>query len=553
MDNLKIALAQLNFPVGAIEANKDKIIATHKTAVKEKADLVVFPELCVTGYPPEDLVLRHGFQKQAMNAAREIALTTKGSKTSLLIGCPWAEDHKLYNSALLIYDGEIRNIIHKHDLPNYGIFDEKRIFDAGASPSTIQWRGLTLGIMICEDMWNMDLTEPLRGSDILLSINGSPYEIGKHEKRLERASIQSRALGRPLIYVNQFCGQDDLVFDGDSFVVSGTQEMIVRLSRSAEQIEYTEWTHHRKTWECKPIAIKLYKSEAEVSYLAMVTGLREYVNKNSFPGVILGLSGGIDSALTAAVAVDALGPERVKAVMMPSRFTSEESLKDAKSVASKLGIKYYTESIENIYESFEQQLSEQFAGTEKDLTEENLQSRIRGTLLMALSNKFGDMVVATGNKSEMAVGYATLYGDMCGGYSVLKDVYKTNVFKLCYWRNENLPENSLGPSGEVIPERVIKKAPTAELRENQKDEDSLPPYETLDMILYHLIEQDWPVEKIIAEGYDRETVEKTVHMVYNAEYKRRQSPPGVKISIKPFGRDRRYPITNWHRGIEDER
>ena len=549
MKTLKIAIAQLNFTVGALEANKKKILRAYQKAAKNNADLVIFSELCVCGYPPEDLVMRPKFQQACMKMVEDITQATKDSNTAMIIGSPWVDKKNLFNSAFLIERGQIKAISHKHDLPNYGVFDEKRVFNMGPLPTPIEWRGVKLGLMICEDMWNTDLTEPLRGSEILISINASPFELGKHAKRLERASIQSRALGLPLIYVNQCCGQDDLVFDGDSFVLSKSQEMITRLSRSEEAIEFTEWEKDGNEWFCEPGTMKLYSTEEEVVYMAMVMGLREYVEKNNFNGVIVGLSGGIDSALTAAIAVDALGADKVTAVMMPTRFTSEESLVDAEKCAKKLGLEYHVIPIEDLFLNYETTLAPIFTGKARDTTEENLQSRIRGTILMALSNKFNRMVISTGNKSEMATGYATLYGDMCGGYSVLKDVYKTQVYKLTNWRNSNKTENAKGPDGQVIPQRIITRAPTAELRENQKDEDSLPPYEVLDLILYHLIEQDWPLEAIVREGYEKETVEKVIRLLYGAEYKRRQSPPGVKISVKPFSRDRRYPITNGYRGV----
>lgn len=550
MKRLRIALAQLNVSVGALEQNKKKILKTYSRAAKDKVDLVVFSELCITGYPPEDLVLRPKFQQMAIKAVEDLAQATLEKNTAMIVGGLWMNQGKLLNSAFLLEKGKIAAIIHKHDLPNYGVFDEKRVFSPGPLPSPIHWHGINIGLMICEDMWNTNLTEPLKGSEILISINASPFEVGKHAKRLERASIQSRGLGLPLIYVNQCTGQDDLVFDGDSFVVSKTQEMVIRLPRFAESVSYTEWEKIGEEWICDSGEMKLYKTEEEVVYMAMVMGLREYVEKNNFPGVIIGLSGGIDSAISAVVAVDALGADKVHAVMMKSRFTSEESLEDAEKCAKLLGIRYEVVSINEIFSTFIDTLEPLFKGREWETTEENLQSRIRGTLLMALSNKFGYMVLSTGNKSEMATGYATLYGDMCGGYSVLKDVYKTQIYKLCYWRNENVPEIGKGPKGQVIPRRVMTKAPTAELKDNQLDQDTLPPYETLDMILYHLIEQNWPIEAILKEGFDRETVERVVHMLYNAEYKRRQSPPGVKISVKPFSRDRRYPITNAYRGVD---
>lgn len=533
--SLKIAIAQLNFTVGDLEGNKKKILKAREKAASAGADLIIFSELCVTGYPPEDLVLKEEFQNAAKAVVNELTKTTSDGKTAILIGSPWVKNGKIYNAALLLADGKILAEQFKHDLPNYGVFDEKRVFSAGPLPEIVEFKAVKMGIMVCEDMWNMKVTDSLKGSEILVSINASPFETGKHEKRLERAGMNIKAIKKPLIYVNQICGQDDLVFDGDSFVLSEKEDLLMNLSRESEDFVITEWEKQKDKWVCAKGEVKEYESEEELIYNAMKLGLHDYVGKNSFPGVIIGMSGGIDSALTAAVAVDALGADRVRLVMMPSRFTSAESVEDAEACAKELDAELENIPIEDIMRVYEDMLAPSFAGKENDLTEENLQSRIRGTLLMALSNKFGHMVVATGNKSEMSVGYATLYGDMCGGYSVLKDVYKTQVFSLARWRNER---------GRVIPENIIAKAPTAELRENQKDEDSLPPYDVLDGVLENIIEQQMSIRQIVAKGRDKEVVEKVYKMLHAAEYKRRQSPLGVKISVRPFERDRRYPVTN---------
>lgn len=544
--NLKIALAQLNLAVGDLDGNLKKMLAARKKAIG--ADLVVFPELSVTGYPPEDLVLKKEFQNASLKILEKLKKATSDKKTAMLVGCPYVENERLYNAAFLLMDGKIIAKQYKHDLPNYGVFDEKRVFSSGLPPVPVTFKGIKLGIMICEDMWNMKVAESLKNSDILVSINASPYEIGKHKKRLERAGQNIKLVGKPLIYVNQICGQDDLVFDGDSFVLSKNEEILAKLSRSNEEVVVTEWEKKKSEWICKKSAIKKYKSGLQVMYQALMLGLSDYVKKNNFPGVVIGMSGGVDSAITAAVAVDALGKNKVRLVMMPSKYTEKRSIDDARKCAEMLGVRLENIPIIGLVRDFEKELKNTFKGTKQNITEENIQSRARGVILMAISNKFGHMVLSTGNKSEMAVGYATLYGDMCGGYSVLKDVYKTEVYELVKWRNNNQPENSKGSKGRVIPDSIIKRAPTAELRPNQKDQDSLPPYEILDDILKKLIEREMSIDEVVKSGHDIKIVKKVFGMVYGAEYKRRQSPPGVKVSVKPFGRDRRYPITNAFKG-----
>lgn len=560
-NSLKIAIAQLNLIVGDIDGNVAKILKAAdyltidrtenytENTTKNKIDLVVFSELTICGYPPEDLVLRPRFQEKISGAIDKIVSATKNSNTALLVGSPWIENGNIYNAALLIENGEIKSVQYKHDLPNYGVFDEKRVFKSGKMPDVINFRGINLGIMICEDMWNMKVTDALSDADLIISMNASPFEIGKYGMRRHRACANVNRIKKPLIYVNQICGQDDLFFDGDSFVITPECKNIVSLSRIDEDIRIINL---KKSDSGLIIENELNEEEIEenklddnhIIYQAMVLSLRDYVNKNGFLGVIIGMSGGIDSALSACVAVDALGAERIRLVMMSSKYTSEESLIDAKECAESLGVEIENISIEDLVDQFDVSLSKSFEGCKIDVTEENIQSRIRGTLLMALSNKFGYMVLSTGNKSEMAVGYSTLYGDMCGGYNVLKDLYKTQVFALSKWRNENIPYNILCDKKKIIPENIISKPPTAELRKNQKDNDSLPPYEILDKILYKLIEERKSVKQLVSDGYDEELVTKIRRLLYLAEYKRRQSPLGVKISKVPFSRDRRYPITN---------
>ncbi|WP_417318953.1 NAD+ synthase [Emcibacter sp.] len=554
-NSLKIALATLNPTVGDLEGNARKIIEARDRAAAGGADIVVYSELILLGYPPEDLVLKPVFQRQSMAKVKELAKITADGGPAMLIGCCWTadgdkpEEQKLYNAALLLEGGKVAAIRYKHDLPNYGVFDEMRIFDEGPLQGPINFRGVKLGIVICEDMWYPDVTECLTetGAEILVVTNASPYERGKYNERLQLALKRVQESELPLIYVNQVGGQDELVFDGGTFVLNRDYELAVQVESWIEDLTITDWTRTPSGWVCEKGDIRKAGNGSAAMYQAMMLGLRDYVEKNRFPGVILGMSGGIDSALSAAVAVDALGADRVHLVMMPSKYTSQESLLDAAQCAEMMGARIDSIPIVPAVNAFDDMLAGQFAGTEPDITEENIQSRFRGMLLMAISNKFGYMVLTTGNKSEMSVGYATLYGDMCGGYSVLKDIYKTDVFKLCQWRNEEHPVGGLGPDGQVIPENIISKPPTAELRPDQKDEDSLPPYDILDDILECLIEKELAFKEIVARGHDAETVARIEHLLYVAEYKRRQSPPGVKITRRNFGRDRRYPITHGYR------
>jgi NAD+ synthase len=543
-DSLRIALAQINPTVGDVTGNLEKIRAA-RAACRAQCDLMVCGELTVIGYPPEDLVLRPAVVAATRRAVEDLATDTV-SGPAVLATTPWEENGSVYNAAVLLANGRIEAIRYKHDLPNYGVFDEKRVFATGALPDAVDFRGVRLGIPICEDMWFAEVSGHLaaQGAQILIVPNGSPFERGKVGLRVALATTRVRETGLPLVYVNQVGGQDELVFDGGSFVVNADESLAVRLPFWTETIAPTEWTQTPRGWACAPQRLAPGPEEPGNTYQALMLGLRDYVNKNGFPGVLLGLSGGVDSALTAAVAVDALGPDRVLGVRLPSRFTSEESQVDAEACARRLGIQLETVPIAAVVDAVERTLAPLFAGRARDTTEENVQARTRGLLLMAMSNKFGSMLLTTGNKSEMSVGYATLYGDMCGGYSVLKDLYKTEVYALASWRNHCVPEGALGPSGEVVPENVMTKAPTAELRPNQKDQDSLPEYADLDAMLNGLVEQELGVDTIAADGHPREAVSRVQNMLFTAEYKRRQAPPGVKTSSRSFGRDRRYPITN---------
>jgi NAD+ synthase len=545
-DRFRIALAQLNPVMGDIAGNCAKARAARDAARAQAADLVLFSELFITGYPPEDLVLKPALQADARAAIESLAADSAGGP-AILIGTPWREDDKLYNATVLLEGGRIAGRTLKVDLPNYGVFDEKRVFAAGPPPKPFTVRGIRIGVPVCEDIWTPKVTLCLKeaGAEILAVPNGSPFEAGKEELRLELARSRVAETGLPLIYLNQMGGQDELVFDGASFVINADGAPACRLPGWRERLVITDWARDGQgQWVCAPGEMAGAEERPSQVYHAMMLGLRDYVNKNRFPGVVLGLSGGIDSALSAAVAVDALGAARVRCVMLPSRYTSRDSLEDADACARLLGVPYETIEIERAVAAMGETLAPAFAGTKADTTEENIQSRLRGLILMAISNKFGPMVLTTGNKSEMSVGYATLYGDMCGGYNVLKDIYKTEVFALARWRNKFSPEGALGPGGGVIPERIIEKPPSAELRANQTDQDSLPPYDILDGILECLVENEMSFEDTVARGYDPATVKRVEQLLYVSEYKRRQAPPGVKISSRNFGRDRRYPITN---------
>jgi NAD+ synthase len=550
-DQFAITLAQLNPTVGDVAGNAAKARTARAQAKADGADLVVFPELFMAGYPPEDLVKKPAFQSACRAAIEELARETADGGPAMLIGSPWVEDGKLYNACALLDDGRISAIRYKANLPNYGVFDEKRLFARGPAAGPVTVRGIRIGVPICEDIWLEEsedyenVVECLAetGAEILVVPNGSPYARDKNDVRLSIAVARVTESGLPLVYLNQVGGQDELVFDGASFALNADLSIAAQLPAFEESIMTLRWSKTESGWRCAgPVAPVVDGDKGD--YAACVLGLRDYVGKNGFPGVLLGISGGIDSALCAAIAVDALGAERVRGVMLPFRFTAQVSLDDAAKLASHLGIRYEVLPIAQAVNGFEEILSGTFHGLPRDITEENLQARTRGTLLMAISNKTGAMVVTTGNKSEMSVGYATLYGDMNGGFNPIKDIYKTEVFRLSSLRNSWKPDGALGPSGEVIPVNIIVRPPTAELRENQTDQDSLPPYDMLDAILERLVEREEPLASIVAAGFDCEVVARIDRLLNIAEYKRRQAAPGVKVTARNFGRDRRYPITN---------
>jgi len=549
---LSIYVAQLNATVGAIDTNCDNILIKYNEGSELSADLVVTPELSIVGYPPEDLVLKPFFIRRVEAAVGRLVEATAGDgKPGLIVGVPWWDGDILRNASLLLEKGEIKAVRYKNKLPNYGVFDEKRVFTEAPPPLPMDFRGFKLGVMVCEDMWFPDAAKNLaeNGADILLVPTCSPYDYRKMDERLMVARERVSETSLPLVFCNQIGGQDELVFEGASFVLQANGDLANQMTAWSEDCLLTKWVPEDKL-VCETRSSAYLPDGLESIYQAMVLGLKDYVNKNRFPGVVLGMSGGIDSALSAAVAVDALGPDKVHCVMMPTKYTSGESLLDAKECAEALGVRYDIIEIKPGVDAFDVMLAEAFKGLAADTTEENIQSRLRGLVLMSLSNKFGNMVLTTGNKSEMSVGYATLYGDMCGGYSVLKDVYKMDVFALSHWRNENAPKGGLGPVDEVIPENIITKPPTAELRDDQKDEDSLPPYEDLDAMLRGLVDEELSVSEIAERGFEASEVARIEHLLYIAEYKRRQAPPGVKITTKNFGRDRRYPITNGFRSAK---
>ena len=558
-DTLHIAIAQLNPIMGDIAGNAAKVRAARQEAAVLGADILVLTELFIAAYPPDDMVLKPAFLDACRQAIDDLARETADGGPVVIIGTPWLigprqsgerdaqkDGVEVYNAVCVLSGGKIAAVRFKHDLPNYGVFDEKRVFDAGPMPGSVAIKGVRIGIPICEDIWGQDVVECLAetGAEILIVPNASPYRRGRLEERLNTIVARVTESGLPLIYVNQVGGQDELVFDGGSMGLNADRSLAFQLPAFVESLALTTWQREKGTWICKNGPITPVEDGDEADYEACVLGLRDYVNKNRFKDVVLGLSGGIDSAICTAMAVDALGAERVHCVMLPYLYTSRESLEDAHGVAEATGVRYDIMPIKAAVEGLEAALKPLFEGRERDLTEENLQSRARGTILMSLSNKFGPMVLTTGNKSEMSVGYCTLYGDMNGGFNPIKDLYKMEVFRLCSLRNRWKPVWAKGPDGVVIPENILLKPPSAELRDNQKDQDSLPPYEVLDAILVRLVEREMRVSDIVAEGYDLEIVRKIEWLLYFAEYKRRQSAPGVKVTGKAFGRERRYPIVN---------
>ena len=546
-DQLSIAIAQIEPTVGDIAGNVRKILDARVAAKKLGADLVVYCELVVSGYPPEDLVSKPAFQRACKEAIAELAAATDDDGPAIIVGAPWSEQEGLYNAVFLLAAGHVAATRHKVRLPNYGVFDEPRRFTPGAAyPDPVMFKGVNLGLMVCEDMWVAGAGEALaeKGAEFFIVPHGSPFRETAIAERTDAARRLVMATQRPLMFVNQLAGQDEVVFDGAAFVMDRGGRVINRAPQFEPGVFISDWHRHDGVWECTSGPDASWIDGPEMVYRAVTLGVKDYIEKNRFPGVVIGLSGGVDSALTAAIAVDALGADRVRCVMMPSRYTADESVEDAAACADALGVSYETIPIKEAVNAFGNMLSPVFGDLPPDTTEENIQSRIRGLILMALSNKFGHMVLTTGNKSEVSVGYATLYGDMNGGYNPLKDIYKIDVFRLCRWRNENYPQGLKGPAGQVIPERIITKPPSAELREDQKDEDSLPPYDVLDGILERLIEREMSVRDIVSDGFDEATVSRIEHLLYVAEYKRRQAPPGPKVTKVNFGRDRRYPITN---------
>jgi NAD+ synthase len=542
-DRLKIALAQMNQRVGDLGGNAAAMLEMRRKAAAAGADLLVCPELQLVGYPPEDLVLKPEFVRRVHECTDELVDATVEPGPAMLIGTITHVGGQNFNTMLLADGGKVVGRTFKHELPNYGTFDEKRIFTPGPLPEPIGWRGIRLGVPVCEDMWLEPVCAHLGelGAELFIVPHGSPYELDKNQTRERLARARTTSTGLPLVFLNRVGGQDELAFDGSSFVMHPDGEMVVQMPDWDEAFLLTEWVRRPDGWRCETrCGHELDTFPADV-YRAMMVALRDYVTRNGFPGVILGLSGGIDSALSAAVAVDALGPDNVWGVMLPSKYTSEASLEDARECARLLGCRHDVISIAPGVYAIGGMLP-QLTG----LAAENVQARLRMVTLMALSNAEGQMLLTTGNKSEMSVGYATLYGDMAGGYSVLKDAYKTTVFALSRWRNANKPEGALGPDGPVMPARVITKPPTAELRPGQKDEDSLPPYSVLDRILEGLVDKEMSVREVAnATGEDIALVSDIESKLLKAEYKRRQAPPGVKIGTRNFGRDRRYPISNF--------
>ena len=548
---LKIALAQLNPLVGDVSGNIEKLISI-RSNLNSDIDILVAPELYVSGYPIDDLVLREDFLNLVENEINKLVQCTKDNKSAIIVGAPRKDNNHIKNSVFVIENGNIVSIKDKYELPNTGVFDEQRIFKQGSLEDCVIIKGIKFGLPICEDIWEKTVLEKLSksGAEIIIAINASPFTVSKNEERENIATLRVNETKLPIVYLNRTGGQDELIFDGSSFALNHDGKKFYSSSEFKEETVEINFQKSNGKWLGQG-NLNNSSSPSERLYKALVLGLRDYVNNNKFPGVVLGLSGGVDSALVAALATDAFGPDLVQAIMLPSPFTGDESLNDAKEAAELLNINCSNLKISEAMKIVENILGD-FKGPsfEPGITEENIQSRLRGLLLMALSNRYGYMVLATGNKSEYAVGYSTLYGDMCGGYAPIKDVWKTDVFKLCNWRNENYSDLFKGPKGKIIPTNIINKAPTAELRDNQKDTDSLPEYNILDEILKGLVEDEISVEKIVSKGFDRKVVEKTAQLLARSEYKRFQAAPGPKVTNKAFGRDRRFPLTsgfrNWN-------
>ena len=543
--SLSIALAQLNAHLGDVSANCQKLLQMRARAAAQGADIILTPEMFLAGYPADDLVLRADFMNRIEAAIHRLAEATADGGPAIIVGAPCQDKDVLYNSAFILDNGKIIARRDKVNLPNYGVFDDKRHFTPGQLQGPVLVRGMRLGIAVCEDIWFADLCEMLgeTGAEIILSLNASPFENAKTDMRMMHAVSRMTETGLPFVYVNMVGGQDELVFDGSSFALNLGGKIASQMPSFSEGLSLLEARTQSGTCHLTGQISRPATAEEDV-WRALTLGVRDYVEKNGFPGVILGLSGGVDSAIVAVLAVDALGPERVRVVMMPSDYTADISLADAEELANNLGLTLETIALRAGMDAFDNMLGPSFERTDMDITEENIQSRLRGMILMALSNKFGNMVLATGNKSEYAAGYSTLYGDMCGGFAPIKDVWKTEIFKLCEWRNTALPRGVLGPEGEVIPRRIITRPPSAELRPDQQDTDSLPPYDILDAILIALTEEMADTDTIVSRGYDRETVERVSAMLFRTEYKRFQAAPGPKVTPRAFGRDRRLPLTS---------
>lgn len=543
--SVSVALAQLNPHLGDVSANCQKLLQMRERAAAKGADIILTPEMFLAGYPADDLVLRADFMDKIEAAISWLAKATADGGPAIIVGAPCRDNDVLYNSAFILDGGKIVARRDKVNLPNYGVFDDKRHFTPGQLQGPVLLRGMRLGIAVCEDIWFPDLCEMLgeTGAEIILSLNASPFENAKTDMRMMHAVSRMTETGLPFVYVNMVGGQDELVFDGCSFALNLGGKIASQMPSFSEGLSLLEVRLQSGTCHLTGQISRPAAAEEDV-WRALTLGVRDYVEKNGFPGVILGLSGGVDSAIVAVLAVDALGPERVRVVMMPSDYTADISLADAEELANSLGLTLETIALRPGMDAFGSMLEASLKGTEMDVTEENIQSRLRGMILMALSNKFGNMVLATGNKSEYAAGYSTLYGDMCGGFAPIKDVWKTEIFKLCEWRNTALPRGVLGPDGEVIPRRIITRPPSAELRPDQQDTDSLPPYDILDAILIALTEEMADTHTIVSRGYERETVERVSAMLFRTEYKRFQAAPGPKVTPRAFGRDRRLPLTS---------